>query len=166
MKKILIILIAVIALALIGTGVYLTISTTPDTEEKEETPKEEEPGSVDPETATKDFPSIKTQDNKITLSKTTVYYRDEISAFELEITSTEAMDELYLLIEFDLETEKHLRATYLTNVKANEKIKTQIQTDKDLTKAKSWTVKQATRDEVIAAGFEIATSMKGENNEK
>lgn len=165
MKKVLIILIAVIALALIGTGVYLTISTTPDTEEKEETPKEE-PGSVDPETTTKDFPSIKTQDNKITLSKTTVYYRDEISAFELEITSTEAMAELYLLIEFDLETEKHLRATYLTNVKANEKIKTQIQTDKDLTKAKSWTVKQATRDEVIAAGFEIATSMKGDKNEK
>ena len=87
MKKILIILIAVIALALIGTGVDLTISTTPDTEEKEEKPKEE-PGSVDPETATKDFPSIKTQDNKITLSKTTVYYRDEISAFELEVTST------------------------------------------------------------------------------
>ena len=165
MKKVLIILIAVIALALIGTGVYLTISTTPDTEEKEETPKEE-PSSVDPETTTKDFPSIKTQDNKITLSKTTVYYRDEISAFELEITSTEAMAELYLLIEFDLETEKHLRATYLTNVKANEKIKTQIQTDKDLTKAKSWTVKQATRDEVIAAGFEIATSMKGDKNEK
>ena len=165
MKKILIILIAVIALALIGTGVYLTISTTPDTEEKEETPKEE-PGSVDPETATKDFPSIKTQDNKITLSKTTVYYRDEISAFELEVTSTEAMAELYLLIEFDLETEKHLRATYLTNVNANEKMKTQIQTDKDLTKAKSWTVKQATRDEVIAAGFEIATSIKGDKNEK
>ena len=45
-------------------------------------------------------------------------------------------------------------------------MKTQIQTDKDLTKAKSWTVKQATRDEVIAAGFEIATSMKGENNEE
>ena len=44
--------------------------------------------------------------------------------------------------------------------------KTQIQTDKDLTKAKSWTVKQATRDEVIAAGFEIATSMKGDKNEK
>ena len=165
MKKVLIILIAVIVLALIGTGVYLTISTTPDTEEKEETPKEE-PGSVDPETTTKDFPSIKTQDNKITLSKTTVYYRDEISAFELEITSTEAMAELYLLIEFDLETEKHLRATYLTNVNANEKIKTQIQTDKDLTKAKSWTVKQATRDEVIAAGFEIATSIKGDKNEK
>lgn len=166
MKKILIILIAVIALALIGTGVYLTISTTPDTEEKEETPKEEEPGSVDPETATKDFPSIKTQDNKITLSNTTVYYRDEVSAFEVEVTSTEAMAELYLLIEFDLETEKHLRAIYLTNVNANEKMKTQIQTDKDLTKAKSWTVKQATRDEVIAAGFEIATSMKGENNEE
>ena len=99
MKKVLIILIAVIALALIGTGVYLTISTTPDTEEKEETPKEEEPGSVDPETTTKEFPSIKTQDNKITLSNTTVYYRDEVSAFEVEVTSTEAMAELYLLIE-------------------------------------------------------------------
>lgn len=167
MKKILIIIIAVIAFALIGTGVYLTISTSPDTEEKKPTKTpEEEPGAVDPDTTTKEFPSIKTQDNKITLSKTTVYYRDEISAFEVEVSSTEDMVELYLLIEFDLETEKHLRAVCLTNIKANEKIKTQIQTDKDLTKAKSWTVKQATRDEVIAAGFEIATSMKGDNNEE
>ena len=167
MKKVLIIIIAVMAIALIGTGVYLSLGTTPDTEVKQpEQEKEPEQENKEPDTQTKEFPSITTADNKITLSKTTVYYREEVSAFEVEVSSSEAIDELYLLIEFDLETETHLRAIYLTNVIANQKMKTQIQTDKDLTKAKSWSVKRATRDEVIAAGFEIATSMKGDNNEE
>ncbi len=162
MKKILIILVAILALGLIGTGVYLTLNTTPPSEEKEE---EKEPEYVDPDTQQKELPSIQTSDNKIILSKTTIYYRDEISAFDVEVISTESLAELYLLIEFDLETEKYLRAIYLTNVNANQKITTQIQTDKDLTKAKSWSVRQATKDEVIAAGFDIASSMKGENYE-
>lgn len=152
MKKIFIIIISLIAISLIGTGVYLSTTTSSNAKENNQ-PTEEE--YQEPDTKQKEFPSISTPDNKIVLSNTTVYYRDEISAFDIEITSKENIIDLYLLIEFDLETEKHLRAVYIKNINANETKKTQVQTEKDLTKALSWSVKQATKDEVIASGFDI-----------
>ena len=153
MKKVLIIIIVFISIALIATGVYL--STKPVSKEdnkQEETKQEQKPEKdnveyTDPNTPTKEFPSIKTEDEKITLSNIKVYYRDEVSAFEVEVTSKEDLNELFLLIEFNLGTEKIQRTVVLTDIKANTKTKTQDQIGNDLTKAISWSAKQLTKEE-------------------
>lgn len=153
MKRLLIIVIVLSSITLIGTGVYL--STKPVSKEdnkQEETKQEQKPEKdnveyTDPTTPTKEFSSITTPDNEITLSNITVYYRDGVSAFEVEVTPKKDMSELFLLIEFNLETETAQRTIILTDLKANKKVKTQIQVEKDLTKAISWSVKQITKEE-------------------
>lgn len=160
MKKILIIIMIVVSVSLIGTGVYLSMNNTHNTPNEQQTNQEEQE-YVEPNTKTLELPSISTPDNKITLSNTTIYYRDEISAFDIEVTVNEDKEELYLLIEFDLETETHLRAVYLKNIKANQPMKSQIQTEKDLTITKSWSVKEATKEEVNQAGFNINQRQRG-----
>lgn len=149
MKKVLIIIIVFISIALIGTGVYLSTTPTPKEENKQEEkePEKEKVEYTDPTTPTKEFSSITTPDNEITLSNITVYYRDGVSAFEVEVTSKEDLNELFLLIEFNLGTENIQRTVVLTDIKANKKVKTQIQVEKDLTKAISWSVKQITKEE-------------------
>ena len=149
MKKVLIIIIVFISIALIGTGVYLSTTPTPKEENKQEEkePEKEKVEYTDPTTPTKEFSSITTPDNEITLSNITVYYRDGVSAFEVEVTSKEDLNELFLLIEFNLGTETAQRTIILTDLKANKKVKTQIQVEKDLTKAISWSVKQITKEE-------------------
>lgn len=149
MKKVLIIIIVFISIALIGTGVYLSTTPTPKEENKQEQkePEKEKVEYTDPTTPTKEFSSITTPDNEITLSNITVYYRDGVSAFEVEVTPKKDMSELFLLIEFNLETETAQRTMILTDLKANKKVKTQIQVEKDLTKAISWSVKQITKEE-------------------
>ena len=153
MKKVLIIIIVFISIALIATGVYL--STKPVSKEdnkQEETKQEQKPEKekveyTDPTTPTKEFSSITTPDNEITLSNITVYYRDGVSAFEVEVTSKEDLNELFLLIEFNLGTENIQRTVVLTDIKANTKTKTQVQIRNDLTKATSWSVKKMTKEE-------------------
>lgn len=150
MKKVLIIIIVFISIALIGTGVYLSTTPTPKEENKQEEkePEKEKVEYTDPTTPTKEFSSITTPDNEITLSNITVYYRDGVSAFEVEVTPKKDMSELFLQIEFNLETENTPKTIILTDLKANKKVKTQVQIDKDLTKATSWSAKQITKDEV------------------
>ena len=153
MKRLLIIVIVLSSITLIGTGVYL--STKPVSKEdnkQEETKQEQKPEKdnveyTDPNTPTKEFPSIKTEDEKITLSNIKVYYSDEVSAFEVEVTSKEDLNELFLLIEFNLGTENIQRTVVLTDIKANTKTKTQVQIGNDLTKATSWSVKKMTKEE-------------------
>lgn len=147
MKKVLIIIIVFISIALIGTGVYLSTASAPKEENKQEEKEPEKVEYTDPTTPTKEFSSITTPDNEITLSNITVYYRDGVSAFEVEVTSKKDMSELFLLIEFNLETETAQRTIILTDLKANKKVKTQIQVEKDLTKAISWSAKQITKEE-------------------
>ena len=147
MKKVLIIIIVFISIALIGTGVYLSTTPTPKEENKQEEKEPEKVEYTDPTTPTKKFSSITTPDNEITLSNITVYYRDGVSAFEVEVTPKKDMSELFLLIEFNLETETAQRTMILTDLKANKKVKTQIQVEKDLTKAISWSAKQITKEE-------------------
>lgn len=149
MKKVLIIIIVFISIALIATGVYLSTASAPKEENKQEE-KETEKEKVeytDPTTPTKEFSSITTPDNEITLSNITVYYRDGVSAFEVEVTSKEDLNELFLLIEFNLGTENIQRTVVLTDIKANTKTKTQVQIGNDLTKAISWSAKQLTKEE-------------------
>ena len=57
------------------------------------------------------------------------------------------MNELFLLIEFNLGTENIQRTVVLTDIKANTKTKTQVQIGNDLTKATSWSVKKMTKEE-------------------
>ena len=149
MKKVLIIIIVFISIALIATGVYLSTASAPKEENKQEEkePEKEKVEYTDPTTPTKEFSSITTPDNEITLSNITVYYRDGVSAFEVEVTPKKDMSELFILIEFNLETETAQRTMILTDLKANKKVKTQIQVEKDLTKAISWSVKQITKEE-------------------
>lgn len=147
MKKVLIIIIVFISIALIGTGVYLSTASSSKEENKQEEKEPEKVEYTDPTTPTKEFSSITTPDNEITLSNITVYYRDEVSAFEVEVTPKKDMSELFLLIEFNLETETAQRTIILTDLKANKKVKTQIQVEKDLTKAISWSAKQITKEE-------------------
>lgn len=148
MKKVLIIIIVFISIALIATGVYLSTASAPKEENKQEEkePEKEKVEYTDPTTPTKEFSSITTPDNEITLSNITVYYRDGVSAFEVEVTSKEDLNELFLLIEFNLGTENIQRTVVLTDIKANTKTKTQIQVEKDLTKAISWSAKQLTKE--------------------
>lgn len=148
MKRLLIIVIVLSSITLIGTGVYLSTKTVSKEDNKQE--EKTEKGNVeytDPNTPTKEFPSIKTEDEKITLSNIKVYYRDEVSAFEVEVTSKEDLNELFLLIEFNLGTENIQRTVVLTDIKANTKTKTQVQIGNDLTKAISWSVKKMTKEE-------------------
>ena len=148
MKRLLIIVIVLSSITLIGTGVYLSTKTVSKEDNKQE--EKTEKGNVeytDPNTPTKEFPSIKTEDEKITLSNIKVYYRDEVSAFEVEVTSKEDLNELFLLIEFNLGTENIQRIVVLTDIKANTKTKTQVQMGNDLTKATSWSVKKMTKEE-------------------
>lgn len=148
MKRLLIIVIVLSSITLIGTGVYLSTKTVSKENNKQE--EKTEKGNVeytDPNTPTKEFPSIKTEDEKITLSNIKVYYRDEVSAFEVEVTSKEDLNELFLLIEFNLGTENIQRTVVLTDIKANTKTKTQVQIGNDLTKAISWSVKKMTKEE-------------------
>lgn len=149
MKKVLIIIIVFISIALIATGVYLSTASAPKEENKQEEkePEKEKVEYTDPTTPTKEFSSITTPDNEITLSNITVYYRDGVSAFEVEVTSKEDLNELFLLIEFNLGTENIQRTVVLTDIKANTKTKTQVQIGNDLTKATSWSVKKMTKEE-------------------
>ena len=149
MKKVLIIIIVFISIALIATGVYLSTASAPKEENKQEEkePEKEKVEYTDPTTPTKEFSSITTPDNEITLSNITVYYRDGVSAFEVEVTSKEDLNELFLLIEFNLGTENIQRTVVLTDIKANTKTKTQVQIGNDLTKAISWSAKQLTKEE-------------------
>ena len=149
MKKVLIIIIVFISIALIAPGVYLSTASAPKEENKQEEkePEKEKVEYTDPTTPTKEFSSITTPDNEITLSNITVYYRDGVSAFEVEVTSKEDLNELFLLIEFNLGTENIQRTVVLTDIKANTKTKTQVQIGNDLTKAISWSAKQLTKEE-------------------
>ena len=123
MKKVLIIIIVFISIALIGTGVYLSTASDPKEEKKQEEkepekePEKEKVEYTDPTTPTKEFSSITTPDNEITLSNITVFYRDGVSAFEVDVTSKKDMSELFLLIEFNLETENTQKTIILTIIR-------------------------------------------------
>ena len=99
MKKVLIIIIVFISITLIGTGFYLSTTPTSKEEKKQEEkesekePEKEKVEYTDPTTPTKEFSSITTPDNEITLSNITVFYRDGVSAFEVDVTSKKDMSE-------------------------------------------------------------------------
>ena len=89
--------------------------------------------------------SITTKDKNILIDDTVVYFTldNRISQLDLEIKSKTSLEELYLLIEFELDKK----------VEKNKEFQYMIQSIEDLTKTKKWKVSKITEKEAVSNGY-------------
>lgn len=122
---------------------------------KESSQKDNEPIYKEPETKSKKLSSIQTPDKKITIDKTTAYYRNEVTEIMLEIDSINNYEELFLKLEFTASNEIiDTKILHLTNVISKEKIDYMVQSSKDLTKINNWSVNVVDVQEASQQGYQ------------
>lgn len=99
--------------------------------------------------------SITTKDKNILIDDTVVYFTldNRISQLDLEIKSKTSLDELYLLIEFELDNKVEKKVIYQQHVEKNKEFQYMIQSIEDLTKTKKWKVSKITEKEAISNGY-------------
>lgn len=98
---------------------------------------------------------ITTKDKKISIDDTIVYFTSDngISQIDLEIKSKNTLEDLYLLIEFELDNKVEKKIIYQQNVEKEKEFKYMIQSIEDLTETNSWKVFKINEDEAIANGY-------------
>ena len=150
-KKIIIITSSLVAILLLAILlVVLNNSYTP----KKELPKEVN-NYKEPEIKKLKLKSIYTEDKKIKINDTIAYFTPDngISQVDLEINSKNSLNELILLIEFELEDKIESKFIYQNDVNANKEFKYIIQSEEDLTKTKKWKVSKLTEEEALLKGY-------------
>ena len=149
-KKIVIIITAVVAILL--AAVVLVIVNNSFAPEKE---KPEEVIYKEPTIKELKLKSISTKDKKVKIDETIAYFTPDngISQVDLQINCKNDLEELFLLIEFELKNKTENKIVYQENVEANETFKYIIQSIEDLTETKNWKVSQITEAEATAKGF-------------
>lgn len=145
-KKLIIIILIIFAVLLIGGGIISSVFIKePNTEEKEET---KDPN--DPETyKIAELEPIKTPDNKIILGSSRVYSQNGITGMMLNIASTENFDKVYLKITLKLEKSSEDVVISLENLKTSIQVEYEIQTLKDWSTLKNWSVEIISEDEAL-----------------
>ena len=98
---------------------------------------------------------ISTKDKKISIDDTIVYFTpyNGISQNELEIKSKDTLENLYLLIEFELDNKVEKKIIYQQNVEKEKEFKYMIQSIEDLTETNSWKVFKINEKEAISNGY-------------
>lgn len=98
---------------------------------------------------------ISTKDKKISIDDTIVYFTPDngISQIDLEIKSKDTLENLYLLIEFELDNKVEKKIIYQQNVEKEKEFKYMIQSIEDLTETNSWKVFKINENEAIANGY-------------
>lgn len=98
---------------------------------------------------------ITTKDKKISIDDTIVYFTPDngISQIDLEIKSKNTLEDLYLLIEFELDNKVEKKIIYQQNVEKEKEFQYMIQSIEDLTETKKWKVFKINEDEAIANGY-------------
>ena len=98
---------------------------------------------------------ITTKDKKISIDDTIVYFTpdNDISQIDLEIKSKDTLENLYLLIEFELDNKVEKKIIYQQNVEKEKEFKYMIQSIEDLTETNSWKVFKINENEAIANGY-------------
>lgn len=98
---------------------------------------------------------ISTKDKKISIDDTIVYFTpdNDISQIDLEIKSKDTLENLYLLIEFELDNKVEKKIIYQQNVEKEKEFKYMIQSIEDLTETNSWKVFKINENEAIANGY-------------
>lgn len=109
----------------------------------------------DPTIKTLKLKSISTKDKQVVIDDTIAYFTPDngISQINLEINSKNTLDELFLLIEFELENKTENIIVYQKDIESNEKFNYMIQSLEDLTTTKSWKVSKINESEAIQKGF-------------
>ena len=99
--------------------------------------------------------SISTKDKNISIDDTVVYFTldNRISQLDLEIKSKTSLDELYLLIEFELDKKVEKKVIYQQHVEKEKEFKYMIQSIEDLTETNSWKVFKINEKEAISNGY-------------
>lgn len=161
-KKIIIIIFAIIAVLLIGAGAFYTLQNINPKDKKEEQEKKEPiKVKVDQEAADHEVAKMKsiiTPDNKIRIGTTPIYKYDNVCGMTINIIPYENFDKVYLQITMELATENDERIILLENVKKDTPLEYEIQTLKDWSTIKGWSVKIITEQEAIAQGYVRAES--------
>ena len=150
-KKIVIVITAVVAILLAAVVlVIVNNSFAPKTDKPED-----EIIYKEPEIKELKLKSITTKDKKVKIDDTIAYFTPDngISQVDLEINCKNAVEELFLLVEFQLKDKVETKVVYQENVKANEEFKYILQSVEDLTETKKWTVSQITEAEAATKGF-------------
>ena len=149
-KKIVIVITAVVAILL--AAVVLVIVNNSFAPEKE---KPEEVIYKEPTIKELKLKSISTKDKNISIDDTVVYFTldNRISQLDLEIKSKTSLEELYLLIEFELDKKVEKKVIYQQHVEKNKEFQYMIQSIEDLTKTKKWKVSKITEKEAISNGY-------------
>ena len=148
-KKIVIVITAVVAILLAAVVlVIVNNSFAPKTDKPEDEVIYKEP-------EIKELKSISTKDKTVKIDDTIAYFTPDngISQVDLEINCKNAVEELFLLVEFQLKDKVETKVVYQENVKANEEFKYILQSIEDLTETKKWTVSQITEAEAATKGF-------------
>lgn len=98
---------------------------------------------------------ISTKDKKISIDDTIVYFTPDngISQIDLEIKSKDTLENLCLLIEFELDNKVEKKIIYQQNVEKEKEFKYMIQSIEDLTETNSWKVFKINEKEAIANGY-------------
>lgn len=138
MKKVIVIIMAILSILLIATGIMIGINKKETTNHKDNLEENE--------VRTTTLEEITTPDQIIKFKSTEVSYRDKVSQLTITMVSKVDYKELYLKIEFNLE-KKETQMIKFQEVKANEEYQYIIQSSKDLTKSTSWNITQITKEE-------------------
>lgn len=159
-KKILIIGFIVIAVLLIGAGtVYSLFDKEPEKKDpdQEETKKPNDSKENVNEDAEKhkvaEMKSILTPDNKIRFGSATAYRSNGISGMMLNVIPYENFDRVYIKLELKLAKETETIVLYLENLIQNKQVEYEVQSLKDWTKLKSWSISIVTEAEAFDLGF-------------
>lgn len=118
-------------------------------------PTKDETLYKDPKIKQLNLKGISTKDKKISIDDTIVYFTPDngISQIDLEIKSKDTLENLYLLIEFELDNKVEKKIIYQQNVEKEKEFKYMIQSIEDLTETNSWKVFKINENEAIANGY-------------
>ena len=146
-NKVIIIVFIVLAALLIGAGAISSIYVKEPTNQDEQK-KPNNQGQNDPNgSKVAEMESITTPDNKIRFGTTSVFQRNGISGMTINIIPYEDFDKVYLKLTLKLEKGKEEAVIYLENLKQKEQVEHEVQSSKDLSKLKTWSIEIITEDE-------------------
>lgn len=145
-KKIIIVIIA-IALLLIAAGTVYSVYVKEPAKPEEEEKNNKLEGNEAEGYKVAELESITTPDKKIRFGSTSVYQRNGVSGMMINVIPYEDFPKVYLKMTMKMTKEKEVVVVYLENLKAKEQIEHEVQSAKDWSKLKSWSIEIITEDE-------------------
>lgn len=160
-KKVLIIGFVILAVLLIGAGTIYSLYGNEQPQKKPGQEESEKPNDGSKENVNEEaekykvaeMKSIITPDNKIRFGRTSIYRCNDVSGMMLNIIPYEDFDKVFVEMTLKLSKSEDNIIIGLENLKKDEQIEYEVQSLKDWSNLKSWSIKIITEADAIAKGY-------------